>query len=126
MVFERKSPPPYWVLIDEFALMRAPAAKATLLEQLRHVEEVSANPQITVQVIPMRAGVHGMMGGNLSLWTLKDGRAAAMGESFGPGEPIENPARVSHCSNCSTGRNVKRFLPAVPRSHPRIYQGIRE
>lgn len=52
-----------WTVIDEAALHRQVGDDATMRAQLRHIAEISADPRVTVQVIPFSAGGHPAAGG---------------------------------------------------------------
>ncbi|SFD26165.1 hypothetical protein SAMN05421773_11233 [Streptomyces aidingensis] len=95
LVFFREDPPFYRAVIDESALARRVGTAEVMADQLRHFEEIIVNPRNRVQILPFSAGGHGMMGGSVSLWHLADGHTVALVESFGPGEPVESPPRVS-------------------------------
>lgn len=98
LVLVRREPPYYRAVIDEAAFARPVGGSGVMAEQLRHIASMVTNRRNSIQVLPFGAGCHGMMGGSLSLWTLADGRVVALVESYGSGEPIENPARVSFYS----------------------------
>jgi transcriptional regulator with XRE-family HTH domain len=91
-IFERSDPPFYRAVIHESALISPSRA---MVEQLRKLESIAAKPRSRVHIYPAARGLHAMMGGSLNLWHLADGRTVALVESFGPGEAIESPARVT-------------------------------
>ncbi|MER8070868.1 DUF5753 domain-containing protein [Streptomyces sp. NPDC094034] len=93
-VFDREEPLPYWAMIDEAALRRPTARKRHMVEQLRHLMKMAARPRITIQVLPFSKGMHPMLGGGLTLMTLKEGGTIALVESFDSGEAVESTKRV--------------------------------
>ncbi|MFJ1912208.1 Scr1 family TA system antitoxin-like transcriptional regulator [Streptomyces sp. NPDC088147] len=93
-VFDREEPLPYWAMIDEAALRRPTACKRNMVEQLRHLVKMAARPRITIQVLPFAKGMHPMLGGGLTLMTLKEGGTIALVESFNSGEAVESTKRV--------------------------------
>ncbi|MFE2036600.1 DUF5753 domain-containing protein [Streptomyces scopuliridis] len=93
-VFDREEPLPYWAMIDEAALRRPTARKRHMVEQLRHLVKMAARPRITIQVLPFAKGMHPMLGGGLTLMTLKEGGTIALVESFDSGEAVESTKRV--------------------------------
>ncbi|MFJ9027120.1 DUF5753 domain-containing protein [Streptomyces sp. NPDC102274] len=93
-VFDREEPLPYWAMIDEAALRRPTAPKSNMVEQLRHLMKMAARPRITIQVLPFAKGMHPMLGGGLTLMTLKEGGTIALVESFDSGEAVESTKRV--------------------------------
>ncbi|MDH6111638.1 transcriptional regulator with XRE-family HTH domain [Kitasatospora sp. MAP12-15] len=59
----RQDPLKLWAIVDEAALHRVMGNEATMIKQLRHLNEASEEPNITVQVVPLRAGANaGMLG----------------------------------------------------------------
>jgi transcriptional regulator with XRE-family HTH domain len=59
--------PELWAVLDEAALRRAPDGPAMLRAQLTHLLELTALPNVTVQVIPFRAGLHAAAGGPFTI-----------------------------------------------------------
>jgi transcriptional regulator with XRE-family HTH domain len=59
--------PHLWAVIDEAALTRAFGPVRVMREQLKHLLEVSAAPNIHVQVLPFRSGAHAAAGGSFSI-----------------------------------------------------------
>jgi hypothetical protein len=110
-VLVRPEAPYCWGVIDEAVLTRPLAAKGAMLDQLQHLEQFAANPRNTFQIVPNIAGLHGFMGGSLALLHLEDGRTVALVESFGPGEPIENPARVAFYSEMYDAVKIAALPP---------------
>jgi transcriptional regulator with XRE-family HTH domain len=109
-IFERKDPPFYWAIMDEAALKR-PMKSATLMaSQLRHLLQVTESRHLTAQVLPFSEGAHPMLGGCLSLLTLRDGGTMAFVESFKSGETVELPKRVVELTQ---GFDIARSL-ALP------------
>jgi transcriptional regulator with XRE-family HTH domain len=63
----RPDPPQLWVVIDETALRRPVGNTATQRAQLRHLMEIAELPNVTIQIIPFRAGGHSAGGGPITL-----------------------------------------------------------
>ncbi|GLW21276.1 XRE family transcriptional regulator [Microbispora triticiradicis] len=63
----RKDGPRLWAVIDEAALRRPIGGSATMREQLQHLLEVSTLPNITLQVMPLRYGMHAAEGGAFTI-----------------------------------------------------------
>ena len=59
--------PHLWAVIDEAALTRAFGPVRVMRDQLKHLLEVSAAPNIHVQVLPFRSGAHAAAGGSFSI-----------------------------------------------------------
>jgi hypothetical protein len=51
---------------------------------------------VSVQVLPFAQGAHPLLGGSLSLLTLRNGATIGYAESFDSGEQAESPGRVLH------------------------------
>ncbi|MFF9321092.1 helix-turn-helix domain-containing protein [Streptomyces sp. NPDC014735] len=54
----RAEPPHIWAVIDEAVIRRIVGGHAVMREQLQHLYTVAKQPQITVQVLPFKAGAH--------------------------------------------------------------------
>ncbi|UGY92088.1 helix-turn-helix domain-containing protein [Streptomyces gobiensis] len=95
-IFDRDGETPlFWAIIDESALKRIVGSKESMREQLDHLLQAASNPAITVQVYPFDRGEHPMLEGSLTLLTMGDGETSAYLESFGAGELVESPKRVT-------------------------------
>jgi transcriptional regulator with XRE-family HTH domain len=56
-------PPNYWAIIDEAVLRRMVGGPDVMSAQLRRLCEISALPNVTLQVVPFEAGAHSSMEG---------------------------------------------------------------
>ncbi len=56
-----------WAVLDEAVLRRKVGGAATMRAQLHRLGEISALPNVTLQVIPFDAGAHASMGTSFSL-----------------------------------------------------------
>ncbi|MET7335219.1 helix-turn-helix transcriptional regulator [Nonomuraea sp. NPDC005650] len=65
--FTQKDGPRLWAVIDEAALKRTIGGREVMSEQLQHLLEVAALPNITIQVMPFRFGKHAAEGGAFSI-----------------------------------------------------------
>lgn len=63
----KKDSPRLWAVIDEAALKRPIGGRDIMREQLQHLLEVAALPNITLQVMPFRFGMHAAEGGAFSI-----------------------------------------------------------
>ena len=59
--------PHLWAVIDEAALTRPFGPARVMRAQLDHLLEVSATPNVHVQVLPFRAGAHAAAGGSFTI-----------------------------------------------------------
>jgi hypothetical protein len=63
----RPGAPQLWAVIDEAALRRSPDGPKVMRGQLEHLLELTALPNITVQVIPFDSGAHAAAGGPFTI-----------------------------------------------------------
>ncbi|MFD4131366.1 helix-turn-helix domain-containing protein [Streptomyces goshikiensis] len=81
-----------WVVLDESALHRAVGA-GIMREQLEHLNRLSAQPHITVQVLTHAAGAHPGVSGQFSILTFPDSDAGVVYlERFTSDLYLEKPA----------------------------------
>ncbi|MGH3874806.1 MAG: helix-turn-helix domain-containing protein [Pseudonocardiaceae bacterium] len=59
--------PDYWAVIDEAMLRRPLSSPPAFRAQIRHLIEMSEQPNITLQVLPFHAGGHAAAGGQFTL-----------------------------------------------------------
>ncbi|KAF4410463.1 MULTISPECIES: helix-turn-helix transcriptional regulator [Streptomyces] len=90
--------PELWVVLDEAVLRRPVGGASVMRDQLARLLDASAEPHITVQVMPFDQGGHEAMGGSLTILTLPDGTQVAYTEGADHGQLTEEPASVSHYS----------------------------
>jgi len=68
-LLEQPDPPEFWVVIDEAALRRHVGGREVMIAQIEHLVETTAWPNVTLQVLPFRAGAHAGMDGEFSILT---------------------------------------------------------
>ncbi|MGW7022424.1 helix-turn-helix domain-containing protein [Streptomyces decoyicus] len=91
----RRTPPPAVRIILDEAVLRRPAPDHQIWhDQLTRIEAAAQAPTMTIQVLPLAAGVQGLTGGPLSLLWMADGSAVAYLEGNRSGELIEEPAEI--------------------------------
>ncbi|WP_078492283.1 helix-turn-helix domain-containing protein [Streptomyces yerevanensis] len=73
-ILHREQASQLWAVIDEAALRRAVGGGSTMRAQLQHLIEVSQLPQVTVQIMPFRAGGHAASGGPVTILRLPGGQ----------------------------------------------------
>jgi len=66
-VLDRADPPAIWAVLDESTLLRPVGGAAVWRQQLKHLIEMAARPNITIQVMPYSAGGHAAAGGSFSI-----------------------------------------------------------
>jgi hypothetical protein len=60
-------PPRVWSVMDEAALRRPMGGRDVMRAQLSHLAEVTALPQVTVQIMPFSRGGHAAAGGSFTI-----------------------------------------------------------
>ena len=66
-VLYQANAPQLWAVIDEAALTRPFGPRRVMRAQLEYLLEISAAPNITLQVLPFRSGAHAAAGGSFSI-----------------------------------------------------------
>jgi transcriptional regulator with XRE-family HTH domain len=67
-----KGAPDLWVILDEATLHRAIGGPAVMRGQLQRLIDLSALPNITLQVLPFSAGPHAGLDGEFTLFSFSD------------------------------------------------------
>jgi transcriptional regulator with XRE-family HTH domain len=63
-LLQQADPPEFWAVIDEAVLRRHVAGREAMIAQIEHLVAAAAWPNVTLQVLPFRAGAHpGLDGG---------------------------------------------------------------
>ncbi|MEU8837784.1 helix-turn-helix transcriptional regulator [Streptomyces roseus] len=82
-----------WVVLDESALHRTVGTADVMREQLEFLDRISAQPHITVQILPHAAGAHPGVSGQFSILTFSDNDAGVVYlERFTSDLYLEKPA----------------------------------
>jgi len=66
-VLQRPDPPNLWAVIDEAVLQRPAGSSDVMRGQLEHLLEMARQPNVTIQIIPFKAGSHAAAGGAFSI-----------------------------------------------------------
>ncbi|MEU8679892.1 DUF5753 domain-containing protein [Streptomyces sp. NPDC048611] len=82
-------------MLDESALRRSANDPKSWYDQLQRIADAADEPHMTIQVVPFSAGLHGLMGGSLSLLWMADGSSVAYLEDNNSGDLIEEPGEVA-------------------------------
>lgn len=83
-----------WAILDESLLRRRMGVGACMCEQLASLLGQVDTPESKVQVMPFSAGLHPLLGGALTLLTLRDGSSVAYEEGIEAGHLYEAPDMV--------------------------------
>jgi transcriptional regulator with XRE-family HTH domain len=71
-VLDKPDPPGLMTVLDEALLRRPIGGSRAMRAQLKHLIEMSQRPNVTIQVIPFKAGGHAAAGGSFSLLSFAD------------------------------------------------------
>ncbi|WP_217245296.1 helix-turn-helix transcriptional regulator [Streptomyces sp. AC602_WCS936] len=93
-LLEGEAPPPFRVILSEAVLRTSLRDVEAWREQLAHLAEMAGRPGITLQVLPFRAGPHGLMNTSVMFLRLPNGRVVAYTENDLRGELVEENAAV--------------------------------
>ena len=66
-ILRQHDAPQLWAVIDEAALTRPFGPPHVMRAQLEHLLEISAAPNVTVQILPFRSGAHAAAGGSFTI-----------------------------------------------------------
>jgi transcriptional regulator with XRE-family HTH domain len=72
LLLQRPRPPRLYVVLDEAVLHRHVGGTAVLADQLRHLQEVSQHPAVTLQVVEFAADTHPAIGVSFIVFTFAD------------------------------------------------------
>jgi transcriptional regulator with XRE-family HTH domain len=85
-ILARDKPPMLWVLLDEGVLHRPVGGSEVMAEQLRHLIECAARPNIVIQVVPGSVGAHPGMSGNFIIADFADAPSVAYQDTAARGQ----------------------------------------
>ncbi|MDF3148286.1 MULTISPECIES: helix-turn-helix transcriptional regulator [unclassified Streptomyces] len=104
--------PTFRTILSE-AVLRTPLRDAgAWREQLEHLVEVAERPQVTLQVLPLGAGLHGLVSTDVMFLRLPDGRTVAYTETAYHGELIEENREVERLQRAYDSMRDLALSPA--------------
>jgi transcriptional regulator with XRE-family HTH domain len=65
-------PPDYWAIVDHSALLRPVGGRDAMRDQLRHLIDVAALPNVTLQVLPFANGAHPGLSGDFTIFSFSE------------------------------------------------------
>jgi transcriptional regulator with XRE-family HTH domain len=95
-ILDRADAPQWWCVLDEGVLHRCVGGAKVMHDQLEHLADVAARPQISVQVIPASAGEHAGLLGAFILADLEGAPSMVYLETSAEGQIADSPAIVTH------------------------------
>ena len=81
-------------ILDEAVVRRPLTASDEWREQLAHLIKMSERPNVTIQVLPLRAGLHGLHNTDTMFLWRQNGTCAAYTETSYSGDLVESPEDV--------------------------------
>jgi transcriptional regulator with XRE-family HTH domain len=113
-------PPTVWCVLDESVLHRPAGAPQVLLEQLEHLVKLTDLPTLTIQVLPLEAGVHAGIEGTFMILTfppeLEGDPGVAYTEARTRGTYHEDPAEIMIYRNTLRHIQIQARTPQDTRS----------
>ncbi|MGW1210362.1 helix-turn-helix domain-containing protein [Streptomyces sp. NPDC002499] len=97
-IFEKETPPVYWLVLSEAALYQEIGGPEVMREQLAHLLSYETNPRINIQILPYSAGAHAGMQGSFDVYHFSSDPTIVYTEGYGSGHPTANPDTVKDCS----------------------------
>ncbi|MCW2931287.1 MAG: hypothetical protein JWM19_2249 [Actinomycetia bacterium] len=90
----RDNPPLVWTVIDESILYRAYGGTEVIAEQLSHIEELAAKPNIVVQVMPFTSASHPGFEGSLGIVEFSDKLPIWYSDAWSAGKLSDDQSEV--------------------------------
>jgi hypothetical protein len=99
-IFDRDDPPRLWAVLDESVLHRVRGDQQTMVQQYKHLLELSERPRVDIQVLPFSAGaVRAQDGGAFKVMTFPPEMLTEAGlvylEQLTGGSYIEKPEDIA-------------------------------
>jgi hypothetical protein len=114
-LLEGEDAPPFRTILSE-AVLRTPLRDAGEWRgQLEHVVELAERANVTMQVLPLDAGLHGLMNATVMFLRLVDGRTVAYMENGYQGDLIEENAAVERLQRAYDATRDLALSPAESR-----------
>lgn len=108
------APKELWAVVDEFAFLRlkAIADSDVVAEQFDHIVTRAEQPNITLQVLPVKAGVHACSAASVTLLNHPERGAYAYVETMGSGDLIHDVDAVRECERRYDHLRTRTLSPA--------------
>lgn len=106
-------PPEFWAVLNEAVVRRNVGGSAVMRAQLERLAELSAVPNVTIQVLPFSAGVHPAMDGSYSVlgFPMPSDPAVVYLENQAGSVYLEEPADVDRFSRMFSHLIAKALSP---------------
>ncbi|MGJ6967466.1 helix-turn-helix domain-containing protein [Streptosporangium sp. G11] len=73
VITRSEQPMNLWAIVNEAALRRRVGGAHVMQKQLRHLADISAQPNVTLQVLPYEIGAHAAMLGSFAILSFSEG-----------------------------------------------------
>jgi hypothetical protein len=114
-LLEGEDAPPFRTILSE-AVLRMPLRDVGEWRgQLEHLAEVAERPNVTMQVLPLSVGPHGLMNATVMFLRLADARTVAYTENGYRGDLIEENATVERLQRAYDAMRDRALCPAESR-----------
>ncbi|WP_330333136.1 helix-turn-helix domain-containing protein [Streptomyces sp. NBC_00536] len=114
-LLEGEGAPPFRTILSDAVLRTALQDAGEWREQLEHLAQLAEAPTLTIQVLPEKAGLHGLSTTDVMFLRLPDGRTVAYTENGYRGELIEENATVERLQRAYDATRDLALSPAESR-----------
>ncbi|MFE9011665.1 helix-turn-helix domain-containing protein [Streptomyces sp. SID5594] len=114
-LLEGEGAPPFRTILSEATLRTALRDAGEWRKQLEHLVEMSERPNLSLQVLPQRAGLHGLSSTDVWFLRLPDARTVAYTENGYGGDLIEENAAVERVQRVYDATRDLALSPAESR-----------
>ncbi|MFC8201514.1 helix-turn-helix domain-containing protein [Streptomyces sp. NPDC057298] len=116
-IYDLACPLRLWAIVDESALRRVVGSRDIMREQLEHLNALSTEPHLTVQVLPHTAGAHSGLSGQFSILGFADSpdEGVVHLERFTSDLCLNKPSDVQHYSAVHSHLQEQALDPADSR-----------
>ncbi|MFH8758095.1 helix-turn-helix domain-containing protein [Streptomyces atroolivaceus] len=111
-LLEGEGAPPFRTILSEAALRTASRSAEEWREQLEYLSEMSERPNVTLQVLPQSAGLHGLSSTDVWFLRLPDSRTVAYTEHGYGGELHEESVAVERMQRAYDATRDLALSPA--------------
>ncbi|MEU5633831.1 helix-turn-helix domain-containing protein [Streptomyces rishiriensis] len=114
-LLEGEDAPPFRAIVSEAVLRTPLRVPQEWREQLEYLLEICERPNVTLQVLPLRAGLHGLVSTDMMFLRLPDGVTVAYAETAHRGELVEEIRAVELLLRRYDAMRDQAFSPAESR-----------
>jgi len=128
VLVRQPSPPSVRCVLDEAVLLRLPPRPEVMAEQLHHLTKLSELPNVTIQILPLTAGLHAGFEGPFTILTFPPDLIGDPGVVYTDtrfrGTYYEDPAEILAYRNTWTEIRLAALTP--DQTHTHLTQRIEE